>query len=187
MSKKYNDPFVPIKPVDESAPTHYVNNKIFLEEVVKYREQYYAAIEAGLEKPRANRYLGECIYKIAHGLATKHNFRNYSYIDDMVSAGIEACISNLHMFNPEKSQNPFAYFTQSCYYAFLYVIKSEKREHNKKHRMILSGGVESFDTDEDDGEFTMSLNEYIMSFGNELHEEKKKKDVKPGPLEGFFE
>lgn len=189
MKKKYSDPFVPVEPVDKTNPTHYVNNKDFFNALVEYRTQYYHAIENGLEKPRASNYIGECIYKIASGLAQKHNFRNYSYIDDMVSSAVESCIMNLHMFNPEKSENPFAYFTQSCYYAFLHIIKKEKKESMKKRRLILSAGIDTFDLqDQDDDEFTLSIVEYIQSFtDDDTPVQSKKKEEKPGGLEGLFE
>jgi len=190
MKKHYADPFVPVEPVDKKNPAHYVNNKEFYNAVVEYRTAYYAALENGTQKPQISNYIGECIWKIAKGLAQKHNFRNYSYIDDMVSTAVEACIANVHMFNPEKSQNPFAYFTQSCYYAFLHIIKLEKKETSKKRRMILSAGVDTFELQEhdEDGEFALSIIEYIQGFtDDEPVEVIKQKTEKPGGLEGLFE
>ena len=37
----------------------------------------------------------------------------------MISDGIENCVQYIHNFDPEKSRNPFAYFTQIIHYAFL--------------------------------------------------------------------
>lgn len=189
MTKHYAEPFAAAPLADKKNPTHYVNNKEFFAAIVDYRAKYLEAKALGLEKPRASNYIGECIYKIAYGLAQKHNFRNYSYIDDMASTAIESCITNLHMFDPEKSENPFAYFTQSCYYAFLHIIKREKKESSKKRRMILSGGFETFDSDSEDDEFNISINEYLQSFSSADHDEPevhKKKEPKPGGLEGLF-
>jgi DNA-directed RNA polymerase specialized sigma24 family protein len=47
---------------------------------------------------------------------------------EMVSDGIENCLQYIHNFNPEKSQNPFAYFTQIIWYAFLRRISKEKKQ-----------------------------------------------------------
>jgi DNA-directed RNA polymerase specialized sigma24 family protein len=54
----------------------------------------------------------------------------------MISDGIENCLQYLHNFNPDKSNNPFAYFTQIIYYAFIRRIQKEKKQTHVKHRMI---------------------------------------------------
>ena len=83
----------------------------------------------GEEKPRVSNYIGECFLKIANGLSHKPNFMNYTFKDDMVSDGIENCLQYIHNFNPDKSNNPFAYFTQIIYYAFIRRIQREKNKH----------------------------------------------------------
>ena len=104
---------------------HYVNNKEFLGAL----EVYFASVErAALEdkpKPQIPRYIGECFLKIANHLSYKPNFVNYMFKDDMICDGIENCVRYIHNFNPEKSKNPFAYFTQIIYYAFLRRISQE--------------------------------------------------------------
>ena len=106
---------------------HYVNNKEFLAALIKYREDKEIAEMKGLPKPPIPRYIGECFLKIANHLSFKPNFVNYMFKEDMVSDGIENCVQYIHNFNPEKSQNPFAYFTQIIHYAFLRRIQREKR------------------------------------------------------------
>jgi DNA-directed RNA polymerase specialized sigma24 family protein len=54
----------------------------------------------------------------------------------MISDGIENCLQYIKNFNPEKSKNPFAYFTQIIYYAFIRRIQKEKKQTHVKHRMI---------------------------------------------------
>ena len=97
---------------------HYVNNKELLEALIVYRAKV-AAAEEGKPKPRITNYLGECFLKIATHLSYKPNFVNYMFRDDMISDGIENCVQYIHNFDPEKSSNPFAYFTQIIHYAFL--------------------------------------------------------------------
>jgi DNA-directed RNA polymerase specialized sigma24 family protein len=58
------------------------------------------------------------------------------YKDDMICDGIENCIQYIDNFNPEKSKNPFAYFTQIVYYAFLRRIAKEKRQMDIKDKII---------------------------------------------------
>ncbi len=59
---------------------------------------------------------------------------------------IENCVQYIHNFNPEKSQNPFAYFTQIIHYAFLRRIQREKRQLEIKNKILeKSGYSEVFD------------------------------------------
>ena len=125
---------------------HYVNNKEFLAALIAYREEREVAEAKGLPRPVIPRYIGECFLKIATHLSFKPNFVNYMFKDDMVSDGIENCVQYIHNFNPEKSQNPFAYFTQIIHYAFLRRIQREKRQLEIKNRYLQSSGYsEVFD------------------------------------------
>ena len=125
---------------------HYVNNKEFLAALIKYREDKEIALAKGLPKPPIPRYIGECFLKIANHLSFKPNFVNYMFKEDMISDGIENCVQYIHNFNPEKSQNPFAYFTQIIHYAFLRRIQREKRQLEIKNKIIeKSGYSEVFD------------------------------------------
>ena len=125
---------------------HYVNNKEFLAALIAYREEREIAEAKGLPKPIIPRYIGECFLKIATHLSFKPNFVNYMFKDDMVSDGIENCVQYIHNFNPEKSQNPFAYFTQIIHYAFLRRIQREKRQLDIKNKILeKSGYSEVFD------------------------------------------
>jgi Sigma-70 region 2. len=125
---------------------HYVNNKEFLAALIKYREDKEIAEIRGLPKPVIPRYIGECFLKIANHLSFKPNFVNYMFKEDMISDGIENCVQYIHNFNPEKSQNPFAYFTQIIHYAFLRRIQREKRQLEIKNKILeKSGYQEVFD------------------------------------------
>ena len=98
---------------------HYVNNKELLEALIVYREKVAIAKEKDLPKPSITNYLGSCFLKIATHLSYKPNFVNYMFRDDMISDGIENCVQYIHNFDPEKSRNPFAYFTQIIHYLSL--------------------------------------------------------------------
>ena len=125
---------------------HYVNNKDFLAALIKYREDVAISQAQGTPKPPIPRYIGECFLKIANHLSFKPNFVNYMFKEDMISDGIENCVQYIHNFNPEKSQNPFAYFTQIIHYAFLRRIQREKRQLEIKNKIIeRSGYSEVFD------------------------------------------
>lgn len=121
---------------------HYVNNRDFLDAIIEYKKNIEYAEEQGLPKPRITNYLGECFLKIATHLSFKPNFVNYIFKDDMISDGIENCVQYIHNFNPEKSQNPFAYFTQIIYYAFLRRIQREKRQLDIKNKILEKTGFD---------------------------------------------
>jgi DNA-directed RNA polymerase specialized sigma24 family protein len=121
---------------------HYVNNRELLEALIVYRTKVAAAKEADLPKPRITNYLGDCFLKIATHLSYKPNFVNYMFREDMISDGIENCVQYIHNFNPERSQNPFAYFTQIIHYAFLRRIQKEKKQLEIKNKIIERTGFD---------------------------------------------
>jgi hypothetical protein len=106
---------------------NYVDNKQFYDEIFAYRAKLAEAKEKGLDTPRISEYIGECIFKIAEKLSTKPCFANYSFRDEMVADGYENCILYFKDYNPEITQNPFAYFTQIIFYAFLRRISKEEK------------------------------------------------------------
>ena len=122
---------------------HYVNNKEFLAAMTAYRESVLEAAEKGKPKPRVTEYIGECMVKIANHLAYKSNFVNYTFREEMILDGIENCITYIDNFNPEKSKNPFAYFTQITYYAFLRRIQKEKKQLDTKYKYIQNLDIQS--------------------------------------------
>jgi hypothetical protein len=121
---------------------HYVNNKEFLAALIRHRENIEIAEIQGKEKPRIPRYIGECFLKIATHLSFKPNFVNYMFKEDMISDGIENCVQYIHNFNPDKSQNPFAYFTQIIHYAFLRRIQKEKKQLEIKNKILEKTGYD---------------------------------------------
>jgi len=128
---------------------HYVNNKELLEALIVYREKVAIAKEKELPKPRITNYLGSCFLKIATHLSYKPNFVNYMFRDDMISDGIENCVQYIHNFDPEKSRNPFAYFTQIIHYAFLRRIQKEKKQLEIKTKIIEKSGYDEVMTVDD--------------------------------------
>lgn len=155
---------------------NYVNNGDLFDALVEYKRLVREAEDAGEQKPRVPDYIGTCIYQIATRLATKPNFSGYSYKEDMISDGIENCLLYINNFNPEKSQNPFAYFTQIIWYAFLRRIQKEKKQmyiRFKSSQAMVAAG-ETY-TGED---ITLNLTtgqDYMSDFIND-YEEKLAKD-----------
>jgi DNA-directed RNA polymerase specialized sigma subunit len=159
-----------------SKKRNYVNNKDLLESLIQYKEACKEAEDSGEEIPRVPDYIGECIFMIANRLATKPNFSGYSYKDDMISDGIENCLQYIHNFDPEKSKNPFAYFTQIIWYAFLRRIQKEKKQlyirFKSSQKMISDMQV----MDGSDNLIQMSEPpDYINNFIDEFEDKLKKK------------
>ena len=122
---------------------HYVDNKKFLEAMTEYKLKCEKAAARNRRNPPVTNYIGECFLKIANHLSYRPNFINYTYRDDMISDGIENCLQYMSNFDPAKSKNPFAYFTQIIYYAFIRRIQKEKKQQLVKSRLIINSGVES--------------------------------------------
>lgn len=120
---------------------HYVNNKDFHDALVAYNMRIDAAKENGTPLPRISNYLGECFLKIATHLSYRPNFVNYMFREDMISDGVENCVQYIDRFDIERT-NPFAYFTQIVYYAFLRRIQREKRQLEIKDKIIERSGFE---------------------------------------------
>ena len=115
---------------------HYVSNKEFLQAMIEYKDRCDKADKRKRKRPPVTNYIGECFLKIANHLSYKPNFVNYMFKDDMICDGIENCVRYIHNFNPEKSKNPFAYFTQIIYYAFLRRISQEKKQLEIKNKIL---------------------------------------------------
>ena len=115
---------------------YYVNNKELLEAMTSYRERVIYAKEHDKPKPRVSNYVGDCFLKIATHLSYKPNFVNYPFREDMICDGIENCLQYIDNFDPEKSKNPFEYFTQIIYYAFLRRIQKEKKQLEIKQKIL---------------------------------------------------
>jgi len=158
---------------------HYVDNKKFLEAMVIHKDKVNKAIENNRKKPDVTNYIGECFLKIANHLSYRPNFINYTYRDDMISDGIENCLQYMNNFNPEKSTNPFAYFTQIIYYAFIRRIQKEKKQTLVKQKMIANAGVENImDQHEgDDSQYRSQMLDFLQR-NQKIEEPEKKKQKK---------
>ena len=143
---------------------HYVDNKKFLEAMVIYKDKVNSAKENNRKKPDVTNYIGECFLKIANHLSYRPNFINYTYRDDMISDGIENCLQYMNNFDPNKSTNPFAYFTQIIYYAFIRRIQKEKKQTLVKQKMIQNAGVENImdQLERDDSQYRSQLLDFLQ-------------------------
>ena len=142
---------------------HYVDNKKFLEAMIEHRDKCEKAEKQNKKKPEVTNYIGECFLKIANHLSYRPNFINYTFRDDMISDGIENCLQYLDNFNPAKSNNPFAYFTQIIYYAFIRRIQKEKKQTTIKHKLIMDSNYDDVALQPgDDAEFKNQFRDFLQ-------------------------
>jgi hypothetical protein len=166
---------------------HYVDNAKFLEAMIEYKGEYNEAKKNDQELPMISEYLGSVFLKIAQRLSFRPNFINYAFKNDMISDGIENCLHYIHNFNPDKSNNPFAYFTQIIYYAFIRRIQKEKKQLYIKYKSMQNYEVapEYMDqeaannnfitlSDYENSDFKVMVDEFVDNF----EKSRKKKTVK---------
>ena len=166
---------------------HYVDNAKFLEAMIEYKREYNKSKENDTDLPMISEYLGSVFLKIAQRLSFRPNFINYAFKNDMISDGIENCLHYIHNFNPEKSNNPFAYFTQIIYYAFIRRIQKEKKQLYIKYKSMQNyqTAPEYMDQEKSNNNF-ISLSDYensdfkvmVDDFVETFEKSRKKKAVK---------
>ncbi len=175
--------------MSKATKAHYIDNSKFLEEMKKFRSSVDDARLNGTKLPRIPEYVGECFIKIANNLSHKPNFLSYTFRDEMISDAIENSTIYAANFDPKKSSNPFAYFTQIAYYAFLRRIQREKKQLYVKYKSAeISGIMDEFEQLEVDGvtkqfELYDNITEFIGNFESARKAKKQKKSA----LDKFLE
>jgi hypothetical protein len=171
---------------NQKKPVNYIDKEEFYNALVAYKEACKLSPD---DIPRVPPYIGMCFIKIANGLASAPNFAGYSFRDDMVGEAIETCLRYVKSFDPEKSKQPFSYFTQCCWYVFIGRIQAEKKQTKLKRALVQYADFDTYalQAQDEGGEFAVDMNEFLLSLGPE--EEPKVEVKKPvvGKLEGFFE
>jgi hypothetical protein len=182
----------------KSNPEHYVDNKKFYDALCVWKDKVVEAEECGDPKPPISEYIGECFLKMATGIARRPNFNNYEFKEEMIGDAIENCILYAHNFKKE-GKNPFAYFTQMMYYAFIRRIQKEKKQLFVKYK--LAETMEEFQNyiqwDDSDPHEKLSLNKKFGVSETDIENfttgkkktsknKKKKKDNKGGTLDDIL-
>lgn len=114
-----------------STRGHYVTNAQLLEAI--------AADKANNQtlSPKLARYL----YMIAERYSYSSSFGGYSFREDMVSFAVVNLCANWHKFDPEKSDNPFAFYTTAAYRSFLQYLADEKKQRDIRDQMLVEAGA----------------------------------------------
>ena len=180
----------------QNNKVHYVDNQKFYQEILEHKRKLKEAREQGKEDPRLSNYIGECIWKMANKLSCKPCFINYSYRDEMISDAIENCILYFNDYDPNRGSNPFAYFTQVIYFAFLRRINKEEKNryiiYKNFQETVINNGHAGFLIDGDDNHLLSvnlydNINEFMEKYEKkEAIKKQKRKEQKQG-LTKFYE
>lgn len=165
---------------------HYVNNEEFYKAILEFKKKVREAEDQGLPMPVIPHYIGDCLIRIANKLSFSPNFINYTFRDEMIADGLENCINYFHNFDPEKSTNPFSYFTQIIYFAFLRRIQREKKymyvKHKATQQKMISHELMNLQELDELGDFDIEItdytnNDYMNNFIEQFEESVKKKKL----------
>jgi hypothetical protein len=162
---------------EKKKKTNYINNKTLYGAMIHYRNELKESLAAEKEKPIVPKYIGESILLIRNNLAKKPNFSGYTYKQDMISDGIIDCVSAVEKFDPDKTNNPFAYFTQIAWNAFLRRIQKEKKQTYIKHKNFENSFIFSELVEDTNHSMQLKANEYssdiVRNFEDRLTKPKK--------------
>lgn len=122
--------------IETPAKHQYVNGKEFFVMLKEYHEKYLISIENNTDKPIVSNEIAGAIMQICNRLSNSFNFIGYSYKDEMIADAIYKCLDKVHRFDPAISENPFAFFTQLAYNAFINRIKIEQKQASIRARLI---------------------------------------------------
>jgi len=114
---------------------NYVDKEKLYQEIVKYRKRCEECENSGLDVPKVSDPIAKDIMAIAKNMAEKHNFRGYSFREDMIGDGILDACRAVANYNIEK-KNPFGYFSLIIQRAFVRRIEAEKGYLYQKHKVF---------------------------------------------------
>lgn len=175
---------------------HYVDNKEFYKAMLERHTQVAHAKANDLPLPAITNEIGEYIMKVATGLSKKYNFASYYYKDEMIGDAIINCLKYIDNYDPEVTKNPFSYFTQGCYYAFISRIANEEKKTYIKFKKVIENQTLGYLANSEIGSHAMdnvdTTNDYMEEFIQKYEEKQKIKTNKQkstvgSGLERFYE
>lgn len=140
--------------------------------------EYYEKAQTNKNTPICN-YIGAAILMICERLSTRSNFSGYTFREEMVSEGIKDCVKGVSSFNPNKTNNPYGFFTMIAWNAFVRVILSERKQTYIKHKNFqrLNIGHEVLDEQNELSDDVIRAFEDYVARGKEEKKKKKSNNV----------
>lgn len=169
------------KPKSKRQARNYINNEDFCNALIEYKKVVEECEEKGIKPPPIPDYVGKCWMKIAEGMSRNTKFFRYPFKEEAISDSLLNCARYWRNFNPQKTRNAFAYFSQYVFNAFVRKINLEQKEQYIKYK-----STESFLTlDEsemyEEGELSQSpheIYENMNSFIRKFEERERERDFK---------
>ncbi len=156
----------------DNAPNvgkYYLTNATLLPEVIRSKELGQITPKlAGMLKLLTERY------------SCHPNFIGYSFREDMCGEALVNLSRNALLFNPEKSSNPFAFYTTAIYHSFLQYLNTEKRHRNIRDALLIEIGENpSFNYMEESkqhtGEDASEISEGLADLSKNIEEAKARR------------
>ena len=170
-------------------PNHFVDNEELYRAFVEYRSRpevkdYFERKARWREARAAGKRPGKftelppdmpetikiAVWLIANNFARKPNWRHLPYIEDMIGDAVVGALRYAASFDPQKSENPFAYITQIVSNTFLMRIHEEKVQARLAEETIARASVGQIQSFEGDAQLVST--EYatmMMSHYDEVH------------------
>lgn len=157
---------------------NYIENKEMYQALKEYLEQCNQAEQQGLPQPVIPRYIGEAFIQIANGLARNRRFSKIpnSNLSDMISEAIASCVVKIRNFDYNKYQNPFAYFTQICWFSFMGDLTEEYRRDKAIYESCVQMNADNSGVDPDYDKHSHTVETFIGNFEQRELERKKSFD-----------
>lgn len=108
---------------------NYINNADLLKE-----------LEISNTKGKMTDNLTRMLMMLTHRFAMKGRFANYTYNEDMQAFALFTIVRVWHKFDSTKSNNPFAYFTQTIKNAFFQYDNTERAQRDIRDKILISQG-----------------------------------------------
>lgn len=151
-----------LNPTDVTPPVrkrklNYLNNRDILYQVALSKKQ-----------GKMTDTLALMLQTLCARYARRGNFVNYTYNDDMQSYAMVMLVKTWHSFNPEKSNNPFAFFTQCIKHSFIQYLNQEKRQRDVRDSiMVRNGMTPSFAYTAEHTEFDLQDDQEVIDYSEE--------------------
>ncbi len=153
-------------PVKSKRPVKYLNNKDLLAQVLLSKKQN-----------KMSDHLARMLQLLTARYAKKGNFANYTYNDDMQSYAMLMVVKTWQGFDPAKSSNPFAWFTQCIKNSFIQYLNQEKRQRDIKDEVLVNKGMSpsfgyAYDINQEDKQAnTEAADHEVVEAPTKLHED----------------
>lgn len=163
---------------------YYIDNKKFYEAIVAHQKNVKQAKKEGKEEPRITNYLGECLRLIAYKLSNHPWYSKWTFKEDMIADALENMILYFDRFDPKKTNNPFAYYTQISKWAFQRRMAKEMRLTYTKYKFydqtMVNTGLSDYMIDEENNLISAPIYDNISRFieDYEIREKERKNKIK---------